>query len=76
MKDVISRFIDIEVKPDEDSSMSVGAFSGVSSIVYTLMNFYMYTKREKYKQNAKQIAQLIPSLLPYDKELDIIGGTA
>ena len=46
MKDVVSRFIDIEVKPDEDSSMSVGAFSGVSSIVYTLMNFYMYTKRE------------------------------
>lgn len=76
MKDVVSRFIDIEVKPDEDSSMSVGAFSGVSSIVYTLMNFYMYTKREKYKQDAKQIAQLIPSLLPYDKELDIIGGTA
>ncbi|MGN9864419.1 type 2 lanthipeptide synthetase LanM family protein [Bacillus swezeyi] len=76
MRDVISRFTEVYIRDDSSTYMSIGAYSGVSSIVYTLMNFYQFTKNDLYKERAKLVAKLIPELLQRDDELDIIGGAA
>lgn len=76
MNDVASRFTNITIDPQNNHYMSIGAYSGVSSIIYALMNFYTITQNKHFEDQAKQVSQLIPKLLPYDKELDIIGGSA
>ncbi|RPK12626.1 type 2 lanthipeptide synthetase LanM family protein [Priestia endophytica] len=76
MKDIMSRFEDIGSSLPNGTEISIGAFSGITSIVYTLLNFYAFTKKEQYKTCAKMITKVIPELVEKDKDLDLISGTA
>ncbi|MFZ4452513.1 type 2 lanthipeptide synthetase LanM family protein [Salibacterium aidingense] len=61
---------------EKEDTISIGAFTGMSSIIYVLMNFYIFTHEEKYKKSALELTLKIPDLLYKDEEFDIIGGAA
>ncbi|MFE4712817.1 type 2 lanthipeptide synthetase LanM family protein [Paenibacillus sp. NPDC056722] len=76
LHDIVPRFLNVAIDEGAESYISVGAFTGVSSVVYTLMNYYQFTNKDVYKEQALTVATLIPKLLRHDKEFDIIGGAA
>ncbi|MBT2289865.1 type 2 lantipeptide synthetase LanM family protein [Paenibacillus albidus] len=76
LRDIVPRFSNVVIDEEAEGYISVGAFTGVSSIVYTLMNYYQFSKKNIYKEQALTVATLIPKLLQHDKEFDIIGGSA
>ncbi|WP_046212738.1 type 2 lanthipeptide synthetase LanM family protein [Paenibacillus wulumuqiensis] len=76
MDDVIERYSNLEINADNRERISIGAYSGIASIVYTLLNFYRMTGKRHFYEGAGTVASLIPKLLPYDRELDLIGGSS
>ncbi|SFQ22815.1 type 2 lantibiotic biosynthesis protein LanM [Salibacterium halotolerans] len=74
--DLHSRFQVGDTLDRKEDTLSIGAFTGISSIIYVLMNFYLFTQEEKYKTSALELTDKIPELLYKDKEFDIIGGAA
>ncbi|MCR6097295.1 type 2 lantipeptide synthetase LanM [Salipaludibacillus agaradhaerens] len=76
VEDISVRFKDLELSEERKTHISVGAFSGVSSIIYMLMNFYIATKEKKYKELSLELTDKITVLIEQDKEFDIIGGAA
>lgn len=75
VNDIIRRVSDWSDVNKEDL-ISVGAFTGISSYIYLLMNYYVATKNETYKKLVKDLVKEIPGLLENDKEYDIISGAA
>ncbi|PEE33862.1 type 2 lantipeptide synthetase LanM [Bacillus cereus] len=73
MDDIVDRMNGLSI---DDSIMMIGAFNGVSSVLYTLLNFYQLTQKSRYKECAKQAVQIIENRLYDDINLDVIGGTA
>lgn len=73
MDDIVDR---MNALSKDDSKMTIGAFSGISSILYTLLNFYQLTQKRRYKECAKQTLRIIQNRLYDDMNLDVIGGTA
>ncbi|EOO58623.1 type 2 lantibiotic biosynthesis protein LanM [Bacillus cereus VD196] len=57
-------------------SHSIGAFSGISSILYASLSFYFYTQNEKYILFSYAMIEDISNLLQLDRHYDIIGGVA
>ncbi|MGE6964332.1 type 2 lanthipeptide synthetase LanM [Bacillus thuringiensis] len=55
---------------------SIGAFSGITSILYASLHFYLYTQNQKYLTFSYEMIKNIPSILQKDHHYDIIGGTA
>lgn len=76
MNDVIERYTALEITADNRERISIGAYSGIASMVYTLLNFYTMTGKRRFYESARTLAALIPQLLPYDRELDLIGGSS
>lgn len=56
--------------------VSIGAFTGLSSILYTVLNFYVLTNKTVYASYAKSLLPIIRNKLPKDNLLDVISGTA
>ena len=56
--------------------ISIGAFTGLSSILYTVLNFYVLTNKAVYALYAKSLLPIIHSKLSKDDFLDVISGTA
>ncbi|PDY98441.1 type 2 lantipeptide synthetase LanM [Bacillus thuringiensis] len=54
----------------------IGAFTGVSSILYTVLNFYALTDKAVYALYAKKLVFMIRNKLPKDSFLDVISGIA
>lgn len=73
MEDIMHR---IEELPIDDTTLSIGAFAGLSSILYTLLNFYQFTPKKKYKECMKKLLHIIQNRLHDDTNLDVIGGAA
>ncbi|MFC0523606.1 type 2 lanthipeptide synthetase LanM family protein [Pontibacillus salicampi] len=75
-EDIITRFQDLDIQDETKQTMSIGAFSGLSSIVYLLMNMDAVLEETKYRQLAIDITKKIPHFLNQDKEYDIVSGSA
>ncbi|MED1304223.1 hypothetical protein BK704_12575 [[Bacillus thuringiensis] serovar konkukian] len=73
MYDMMNRIDDL---PIDDPTLSIGAFTGVSSILYTLLNFHQFTQKNRYKEYAKKSLHIIQHRLQDDTNLDVIGGAA
>ncbi|WP_416150015.1 type 2 lanthipeptide synthetase LanM family protein [Salipaludibacillus sp. HK11] len=76
VEDISVRFKNLDLSGDLKNRISIGAFSGVSSIIYVLMNFYIVTEHKKYKELSLELTEKIIDLIEQDKEFDIIGGSA
>ncbi|MEH7218944.1 type 2 lanthipeptide synthetase LanM [Bacillus toyonensis] len=73
IEDIMNR---MDVLAIDDPTLSIGAFSGVSSILYTALIFYQFTQKKKYKECTNKILQIIRNRLHADTNLDVIGGAA
>ncbi|PEL99762.1 hypothetical protein CN602_18765 [Bacillus cereus] len=62
MIDIMGRVEQVSI---DESKLDIGAFNGIASILYTLLNFYIFTQNKKYKKCIQE-----------DSHLDIISGTA
>lgn len=56
--------------------ISIGAFTGLSSILYIVLNFYVFTNKAVYALYAKRLLPIIHNKLQKDTFLDVISGTA
>ncbi len=57
-------------------NIPIGAFTGLSSILYTVLNFYVFTYKSLYALYAKKLLLMIRNKLPEDVFLDVISGMA
>ncbi|WP_144497373.1 type 2 lanthipeptide synthetase LanM [Bacillus toyonensis] len=55
---------------------SLGAFSGITSILYVALNFYFYTQNPTYLTFAEDILSKLRNRILSDQQYDIIGGAA
>src|SRR5699024_540994 len=75
-EDIYASFKDLELPDDKEHTMSVGAFSGISSIIYLFMNLDAALDEPKYKDLALELTEKLPHFLSQDKEYDIVSGSA
>ncbi|MDZ5606025.1 type 2 lanthipeptide synthetase LanM family protein [Bacillus pseudomycoides] len=75
LEDLLTRILDWE-QVGKKELIPIGAFTGASSYIYVLMNYYIVTKEKKLKEAACELATKLPQLLQKDKEYDIISGVA
>lgn len=73
--DLLTRILDWE-QVNKNEMIPIGAFTGVSSYIYLLMNYYVTTKERRFKKAACELATRLPRLIKDDKEFDIISGVA
>ncbi|KXY69489.1 MULTISPECIES: type 2 lanthipeptide synthetase LanM [Bacillus] len=73
MNDIINRF---QLKQLNIPSQSIGGFSGIASILYVSINFYLYTQKKKYLNFSQNITNIILDMLPEDRHYDVINGTS
>ncbi|MEA5552683.1 type 2 lanthipeptide synthetase LanM family protein [Anabaena cylindrica UHCC 0172] len=55
---------------------SIGAFTGWSGLIYTLTHLGVLWEQPELIAEAEQTAALLPSLIEYDQQFDVIGGAA
>ncbi|KXH80333.1 MULTISPECIES: type 2 lanthipeptide synthetase LanM family protein [Bacillus] len=58
------------------NDIPIGAFTGFSSILYTVLNFYALTDKAVYALYAKKLILIIRNKLPKERFLDVISGIA
>ncbi|MHB0802842.1 type 2 lanthipeptide synthetase LanM [Bacillus thuringiensis] len=73
MNDLINRF---QLKQLNIPNQSIGAFSGITSILYASIHFYLYTQKKEYLIFSQNMTNVILDMLPNDHQYDVIGGTA
>ncbi|PGC84372.1 type 2 lanthipeptide synthetase LanM [Bacillus toyonensis] len=73
MYGIMDRVDDIAI---DDSTLSIGAFNGIASILYTLLSFYQFSQKSIYIKYAKKTVRLIQYRLQDDTNLDMIDGVA
>ncbi|PEP96969.1 type 2 lanthipeptide synthetase LanM [Bacillus toyonensis] len=73
MTDIMGRVERVSI---EESKSAIGAFNGIASILYTMLNFYIFTQNKKYKKCIQKMIRIMQQHLQEDSHLDIISGTA
>lgn len=61
---------------DKNHSYLIGAFSGLSGRLYFNSKLYLYTGKEIYKSCCIKLMQFINNIMPKDRMLDVISGSA
>lgn len=75
VEDLLTRILDWN-EINKIEPIPVGAFTGASSYIYLLMNYFIATKNERFKKAACELATRLSQLIKKDKEYDIISGVA
>lgn len=65
-----------QVSHKQDTWLSIGAFEGWGSVIYTLTHVGVLWKQPELLSEAEAIAQILPDLIQQDKQFDVIGGSA
>ncbi|MFD2655622.1 type 2 lanthipeptide synthetase LanM family protein [Gracilibacillus thailandensis] len=75
VEDLLNRILDWK-EVNKNEMIPIGAFTGASSYIYLLMNYFVATKEVRFKKAACELATRLPQLIKKDKEFDIISGVA
>lgn len=64
------------VETDHSSSAGIGGFGGLGGVIYTLTHLSALWDEPALLHEAQRVVDLIPPLIPQDRQLDVIGGAA
>ncbi len=70
------RTVQRQIERDRGLIQSIGAFSGLGGIIYTMTHLGRLWEQPSLISEAAALAEVLPSLMAKDEQLDIIAGAA